>query len=84
MPVGIGILCERCRTVHFVSRSRKSAHLVYDRARGDIKLTCVPPCTAVACFHKAELRPYSVSAEALERGYAKIGDCRLIGEIKSC
>ena len=81
MPVGIGIVCEKCKTVYFISRSRISAHLRYDHVRGEFRLACIFPCTAVATFHKANLRPYSVSAEALERGYARIGDCRPIGEI---
>ena len=61
----------------------KSAHILYDRIRGEFRLAFVPPCHAVTCFHKADLRPYSVSAGILERGYARIGDCRPIGEINA-
>ena len=74
----MGILCDRCRTVYFISRYRKSAHTNYDRARGDFKLSCIPPCQKVAYFHRAMLRPYSVSAEAVERGYANIEECQPI------
>ena len=78
----MGILCERCRTIYFISRSRKSAHIHYDRTRGEFKLACIPPCTAVAYFHLTMLRPYSVSAEAIERGYADISECQPMAETK--
>src|SRR5450759_2064296 len=81
MPVCMGILCERCRRVHFISPSRKSAHVHYDRMRGDFKLACIPPCHAVTSFHRTMLRPYSASAEAIERGYADIAECRPMTEI---
>jgi len=58
MPVRMGILCERCRTVYFVSRLAKSAHIHYDRARGDFKLTCAPPCKAIGRGFHNELRPF--------------------------
>jgi len=83
MPVCMGILCERCRTVYFISRSLKSAHIHYDRTRGDFKLSCIPPCQAVAFFHRTMLRPYSVSAEAIDRGYGDIRECQPIAEIKT-
>src|SRR6266542_517384 len=81
MPVSIGILCERCRTVYFISRLGKSAHIHYDSKRGDFKLTCVLPCHAVMYFHKTMLRPYTASAEAIELGYADIAECRPIVEM---
>ena len=81
MPVSMGILYERCRTVYFISRLRKSAHIHYDRARGDFKLTCAPPCNAVSYFHKTMLRPYSASPEAIERGYADVAESRTIVEM---
>jgi hypothetical protein len=83
MPVSMGILCERCRTVYFISRSGKSAHIHYDRARGEFKLACDPPCKSVSYFHRTMLRPYSASAEVLERGHADISECQPIGETKA-
>ena len=79
----MGILCERCRTVYFISRSPKSSHIHYDRTRGEFKLACVGPCSAVAYFQRIMLRPYSVSAKAIERGYADIGECQAIAEGKA-
>jgi hypothetical protein len=69
--------------VYFISRSGKSAHIHYDRVRGDFKLTCDPPCNAVSYFHRTLLRAYSVSAEAIELGYADVGECYPISEIKA-
>ena len=79
----MGILCEQCRTVYFISRSPKSSHIHYDRTRGEFKLACIPRCNAVAYFQRTMLRPYSVSAKAIERGYADIGECQAIAEGKA-
>jgi hypothetical protein len=78
MPVGVGILCEKCETVYFISGSRRPAHITYDRIRREFRLACISPRAAVATFHKADLTPYSASAEALELGRAKMGDCHPI------
>src|SRR5713101_2296295 len=83
MPVHMGILCERCRTVYFISRSRKSSHVLYDRMRKEFRLTCLPPCGQVTCFHRGMLKPYSVAAAVLERGYANADECRSMSEFKS-
>jgi hypothetical protein len=83
MPVCMGILCERCRTVYFISRSGKFARIHYERARGEFKLACDPPCKAVSYFHRTMLRPYSVSAETLESGCADIAECQPIGEARA-
>lgn len=75
MPVALGILCERCRTVYFISPCNNK-RIRYDRVRGDFKLTCDPPCKAANYFHKTMLKPYSVSKEALERGCTDVRECR--------
>jgi hypothetical protein len=79
MPVCMGILCERCRTVYFISQSgtstHKSTHIYFDRLRKDFRMACDPPCNTVTYFHKAMLKPYSVSAYVLKRGYANIIEC---------
>jgi hypothetical protein len=76
----MGILCDGCKTVHFISPSRKSGHALYDRARKEFRLTCVPSCGRVTFFHGGMLKPYKVSAEALERGYADVAECRPMAE----
>jgi hypothetical protein len=77
MPISMGILCERCRTVYFISRSGKSANIHYDRIRGEFRLSCIPPCPAVSYFHRTMLRPYSVAAEGLLRGHADVAECHM-------
>lgn len=78
MPICMGILCERCRTVYFVLRSEHSRHIQFDRACGDFRLTCDPPCSAVIHFHRSMLRPYSIPDVELERGYADMSRCKPI------
>jgi hypothetical protein len=75
MPICMGILCEKCERVHLISAPSRPAHILFNRTRGDFKLNCIPPCGAVSFFRKDTLTPYSVSAEALEKGYADIGEC---------
>jgi hypothetical protein len=67
--------------VYFISRSSKVARVHYDRMGGDFKLAWISPCHAVTSFHRTMLRPYSASAEAIERGYADIAECRPMAEI---
>jgi hypothetical protein len=83
MPVSMGILCERCRTVYFISPSCKSACVHYDRLRGEFKVACNPPCSVVLYFHRPMLRPYSISSEVLARGYADIRDCQPMSEART-
>jgi hypothetical protein len=65
MPVSMGILCERCKTVYFIRPSGKSHHIHYERKREEFRFECDPPCRAVTYFHPTMLRPYSVAAEVL-------------------
>jgi hypothetical protein len=78
MPISMGILCERCRRVYFIPRSGKSARIHFDRAHGEFRLHCDPPCNAVVPFHRAVLKPYSIADESLELGYADVGQCQAI------
>jgi hypothetical protein len=82
MPIGMGILCDGCKRVHFISPSRKSGHVLYDRARKEFRLTCLPSCGRVTFFNSGMLKPYSVSAEALGRGCADVAECRQMAEIE--
>jgi hypothetical protein len=82
MPVSMGILCERCRTVYFIRPSGKSHHIHYERKREEFRFECDPPCRAVTYFHRTMLRPYSVAADVLERGYADIDECQLVSDMR--
>ena len=78
MPAQFGIVCDYCRKLHLVSSNTKSSRIQYDRLRGEFKLRCVPPCTAVMYFSRRMLMAFEVPADALERGYAEIDQCRPI------
>jgi hypothetical protein len=76
MPICTGVLCERCRTVYFISSSGTSTHITYNRVRGEFKLVCDPPCHAITFFQKVMLKAYAVTAETLERGSVSIRQCQ--------
>ena len=76
MPIYMGVLCERCRTVYFISSLGKSSHLAYNRARGEFRLVCDPPCRAVTYFQKDALRAYAIAFSERERGSVNIKQCQ--------
>jgi hypothetical protein len=80
MPICTGVLCERCRTVYFISSSGTSNHITYNRGRGEFKVVCAPPCNAVTFFQKGMLKAYAVTAETLERGSVSIRQCQQLSE----
>ena len=75
MRIRFGIVCDRCRIVHLISLDSRSNRIQYDKLRGEFKLTCLPPCTAVMHFSRGMLMPYAVPADALIRGYVEIDRC---------
>jgi hypothetical protein len=79
MPISMGVLCERCRTVYFISSSKTSAQVTYNRARGEFKVACGPPCNAVTNFQKDMLKAYAATVETLKRGYVDIRECQPLG-----
>jgi hypothetical protein len=79
MPICMGVLCERCRTVYFIGSSKTSAQVNYNRSRGEFKVVCGPPCNAVTFFQKDMLKAYAVTGELLERGYVSIRQCEQLG-----
>jgi hypothetical protein len=81
MPVCMGIACERCRTVHFIPSARKSNRIRYDKTCGEYRISCISPCADVISFRTMMMKPYSVSPDVLERGYASIEQCKPLTEI---
>ena len=79
MPISMGVLCEKCRTVYFISSSGTSTHLTYNRARGEFKVICDSPCGAITFFQKGMLKAYAISVERLKRGHASIRECQELG-----
>lgn len=72
----MGVLCEKCGTVYFISSSGTSTRIAYNRARGEFKVVCDPPCNAITFFQKGMLKAYAVTAETLECGYVSIRQCQ--------
>ena len=81
MPVCMGIACERCRTVHFIPTASKFSRIRYDQARGEYRVSCISPCPQVIYFRTRMMKPYSVSLDVVERGYANIEQCEKLTEI---
>ena len=63
MPIHMGIMCERCRKVHFTVTSpgiklSGSVEEMY-------QLTCKPPCPEIREFRKESMHPYRVGDAGL-------------------
>ena len=41
--------------------SRISAHITYNRVRGEFKVVVAPPCNAITFFQKGMLKAYAIS-----------------------
>ena len=80
MSVHMGVMCEKCLTVHFIgtfsgiqlSRSGEGVYLI----------NCTPPCSEARDFRKDSMRPYRVSDDVFKRGYAKPDEYELGTEAK--
>jgi hypothetical protein len=83
MAIRYGIVCDRCRKLHFISGEGKPSRIRYDRVRGEFKTICIPPCDNTIHFQRRMLMPYVISDEALQRGYADVDDCRPVAKSRS-
>jgi hypothetical protein len=72
MPVHMGVICDRCRKVHFIATSPGIEFGPPGAAT--YRLCCKPPCEEARVFRKDEMRPYHVSDEAFRKGYAEEGE----------
>ncbi len=72
----MGITCERCRKVHFISTS--PGIKPNPATPGMYLLTCKFPCPEVRDFRKEAMLPYRVSDEVFQRGYAEHDEYDLI------
>jgi hypothetical protein len=55
MPIHMGIMCDACRTVHFIATS--PGIQLSRTTEGIYRLTCKPPCPEVREFRKEGMRP---------------------------
>ena len=68
MPIHVGIICERCRKVHFIATSKRIEVAERD---GSYRLACMFPCGAMRHFRKEQMLPYAASDDVFSRGYAE-------------
>jgi hypothetical protein len=66
MSIHMGIMCEKCRRVHFIGTSPGIKPMPMP---GMYALTC-PFCSETREFRKETVRPYRVSNEVFKIGYA--------------
>lgn len=70
MPRCIAISCPRCARIHFNSPGNTPERITFDSVERKYRLKCVPECGEVFLFNGHLLRPYTVSTQAYEQGYA--------------
>ena len=70
MPIHMGVMCDKCRRVHFIGISPAIKPVP---THGMYALIC-PFCLETKEFRKETLRPYRVSEEVFKNGYAKEGN----------
>lgn len=76
MAIHMGIMCEACGMVHLVAMS---PGIELSRTTGgNYQLTCKPSCSVIRYFRKDEMRPYRVSDDVFNRGYAEVGEYELV------
>lgn len=76
MAIHMGIKCNACGTVHFIATSPGVAlSLEID---GTYRLTCKPTCSEMRFFRKGDMRPYRVTDELFNRGFAEPGEYELV------
>jgi hypothetical protein len=71
MRIHMGIMCERCRKVHFVATSRA---IQFSRLSETYLLKCPPPCATTGLFQEHLMLPYRVSDEVFRTGWAAEGE----------
>ena len=76
MPVHMGIMCERCRKVHFIATS--PGIKLSERVEGMYRLTCKPPCPELREFRRDAMHPYRVTDEVFKAGYAELGEYEVV------
>jgi hypothetical protein len=72
----MGVMCESCRTVHFVATSHYIRPIV--SMAGMYRLNCTLPCPEVREFRKESMCPYRVSEDVFKSGHAKEGEYALV------
>jgi len=75
MPIHMGIICDKCRKVHFIGTS---SGIQLSRTAGMYLLTCRFPCPEKREFRKESMRPYRVADDVFRRGYAEESEYEIV------
>ena len=75
MSVHMGIMCERCRKVHFIATS---SGIRFSRLAETYQLNCPPPCATARQFQEHLMLPYRVADEVFRTGYAVEDEYELV------
>lgn len=82
MPIHVGIICEQCQKVHFISTS---SAIQFNRSGGGVyRLNCPPPCTEWRDFRKESISAYRVADNIFKRGYAQKGEYEFVPSVQRC
>ena len=77
MAISMGVLCEKCGTLHLINSATKNRVDRLPRTDSNIfALRCVA-CLVVRSFSREDLRAYLVSDHHYARGFAKRGEYQL-------
>jgi hypothetical protein len=77
MTIHMGIMCNMCRTVHFIATSPSIKASKLPAAM--YQLTGNRPCLSTAEFRKESMQSYRVSEDVFKRGYAKESEYEIVG-----
>lgn len=77
MAIHMGIMCNVCRTVHFIATSPNIN--ASKLTPGMYRLKCNTPCFIPVEFRRESMQSYRVSQDVFKRGYAREGEYESVG-----
>jgi len=77
MAISMGVLCEKCGTLHLINSATKNRVDRLPRTDSNLFVLRCMACLAVRSFSRGDLRAYLVSDEYYARGFAKRGQYQL-------
>ena len=72
----MGIMCERCRKVHFIATSPNLRPSTANP--GMYQLSCRFGCNETREFRKDTMRPYRVQDKVFQTGFAEEGEYEIV------
>lgn len=78
MPIHMGVMCERCRNVHFIATSLTIRPSTANP--GMYRLSCRFGCNEITEFRKDAMRPYRVQEKVFQTGFAEEGEYEVVNQ----